>query len=178
VKKERSSKRIGRKRRAAGWTLLLLGLPVAGVWVASGWWRFSLGTTHRWLGCSRGCVVYGRSTAVGSSVTAKCVFQPQAPGDVGFEWWFDWGPKRGFQIGETVFYGVTRDSDYGEYREFAALLWPVPLLLWAAGVPVLRSGILARRRAHAGLCGKCGYSLAGLVAGAPCPECGKTTAVS
>ena len=46
-------------------------------------------------------------------------------------------------------------------------LWPIPLLLWTPAALLLRSGILARRRAVKGMCAKCGYSLAGLASDAP-----------
>jgi len=37
MKKPRPPKTIGRRRRAAGWTLLTLGVIAAGLWIASGW---------------------------------------------------------------------------------------------------------------------------------------------
>lgn len=55
----------------------------------------------------------------------------------------------------------------------------VAIPIWMLALPTLlltaaawRLDILARRRARVGLCVKCGYSRAGLAAGAVCPECG------
>ena len=59
----------------------------------------------------------------------------------------------------------------------AAVLWPIPLLLWTPAALLLRSGYRARRRAMTGRCSKCGYDLTGLGADAPCPECGKAKTV-
>ena len=50
-------------------------------------------------------------------------------------------------------------------------LWLPALLTLAITIPAWRLDALARRRS--GLCRKCSYSLAGLPAGSPCPECGK-----
>ncbi|MDP1662524.1 MAG: hypothetical protein Q8L55_11485 [Phycisphaerales bacterium] len=50
------------------------------------------------------------------------------------------------------------------------------LLLWTPAALLLRSGILARRRAITGKCRSCGYDLAGLAGDSLCPECGKAKA--
>jgi hypothetical protein len=57
--------------------------------------------------------------------------------------------------------------------------WSVGVPLWVPTVPLLlatgaawRLDALARRRARAGCCAKCGYDLRGLRDGAVCPECG------
>ena len=49
-------KAAGRRRAAAGWTLLLLGLLAAGVWVASGWCRGYLKVRQYALGAESGTV--------------------------------------------------------------------------------------------------------------------------
>ena len=56
------------------------------------------------------------------------------------------------------------------------LIWPIPLLLLAPGVPLYRSGVLARRRVLSNRCLSCGYDLEGLASGTPCPECGSKAA--
>ena len=163
MKKARPPNSIGRKRRAAGWTLLVLGVVVAGVWVASGWGSFerdrmeqsgeilTVGIHNGRIGWSQGVIHNAAIPLEGRTVyTFERVIQP-------------W-----------------RDIPVWEFRpDFpeswgSVPLWPIPLLLFATGVPILRSGILARRRAMTGSCAKCGYSLAGLAPDAPCPECGKT----
>jgi hypothetical protein len=58
-------------------------------------------------------------------------------------------------------------------RCWAVALWPLPLPLVGAGVWIGWLGWRARRRQKRGACPKCGYSLAGIAAGAACPECGE-----
>ncbi|MDP1662525.1 MAG: hypothetical protein Q8L55_11490 [Phycisphaerales bacterium] len=156
VKKPRAG-RGGKVRRTLGWTLLTLGLLVAGMWVASGWWevvvwwetspKLSLGWALRAIGG----VWELEQGRVNGSWGARAYSKSEAP-----QWWAGtWG---------------TYGNGYFGYR---GQLWPIPLLLWTPAALLLRSGILARRRALSGKCKSCGYDLAGLAPDAPCPECGK-----
>jgi len=52
-------------------------------------------------------------------------------------------------------------------------LW-LPLIIAFAGTSLVwRADVRAMRRAREGLCAACDYDLAGTVAGAVCPECGR-----
>lgn len=181
-----SVKRPGRKRRAAGLTLIVLGLLVAGVWAASGWWQ--LGHTSPRDAYSLSSGRFSGWTANFESLTdlEQGWYFKRLPAEVNAEswWWSGWQLQQDgslmrrhtagvFQIWSQQFQLTTL-----QISGFHVKLWPIPLLLWAAGVPVLRSGIVARRRAKTGQCGKCGYSLAGLAEGAACPECGKGAGIT
>jgi hypothetical protein len=171
-------KRKGRKRRMMGWTLLTLGVLVAAVWVSSRWWW------ARWTGQSyRVEVGYGtialRPNFPPGSMGPTCWNGGRVPPQYR-EWdtWLGWSFSRSPELSTNtterragVF--VLSLSDY--YGSGAMVtLWPIPLMLWPPAALLLRSGYVAHRRATAGACTKCGYSLAGLTSGVPCPECGRT----
>jgi hypothetical protein len=163
----RLKKHPGRKRRIVGRGMLTLALLVAVVWAASGWWWVRYSTTS-WeisittgiLSCSRVPVPWERGWKCGS--TAKPAhwnihLQPDDPIDSSFSTW-----------NLHIARGIGPD-----FLWTFICLWPLPLLLTVLGLPVLVSGVRARRRAKAGSCPACGYDRRGLAPGAVCPECGK-----
>jgi len=182
----RTHSRAGRKRRATGWTLLTLGVTVAGLWVASGWWSLAYVTSFppiTVIEVRRGVVAvdhdvnpYGAPFPVGFQVEGL------KPAQSGLDLLAS-GPEKGDQrpsfyprvparngLNAAVFFRA-RATHRGTTTRI--VLWPIPLLLFAVGIPTLRSGILARRRAATNSCTRCGYTLAGLDQGTACPECGK-----
>jgi hypothetical protein len=66
----------------------------------------------------------------------------------------------------------------GRYNRFIVVpLWIPLVLLLAVTAAVWRVEVLARRRAVAGACVKCGYDCSGIGVKAVCPECGTVAQV-
>ena len=161
--------------------LLVIGVLITGVWGASRWWIF---------GYRSGPWSFVVSHATGFFATSAPTTHPfvahRAAG-----WWaqhHDDFPalRRPYwyidanEIGEseaTIVLGMMayfeRSPAQGLHsRCFLVVLWPFALASLLGGGWLVWSGRRAGRRAMAGLCLKCGYDLAGLAVGAPCPECG------
>lgn len=181
MKKAPASK-IGRKRRTLGWTILTLGLVVAGVWFASRWLRldFSLGSARSHC-LTQGVLVipgYPDPSCPPWSFQLRSAWRHSNSSSVlkGWCWrstqvrWINWESP---DLQVTDLY-VTASASFSRKLLFlVVVLWPIPLLLCPPGGLLLRSGIIARRRAMTGKCRSCGYNLTGLGPDAKCPECGK-----
>lgn len=173
---------VGRKRRAAGWSLLAIGSLVAAIWAVSGWWELGsiadVGNAKQAIWFSRGSIIYRRA-APDTAVPWPTGWQTHrvAPANPGWKWWTGW-ERRSTPNSKEASFGVARFqsssiNNNGRHLWVESLLWPIPLFLCTPAAFLLRSGIIARRRVNTNACPKCGYSLAGLAADSMCPECGK-----
>jgi hypothetical protein len=171
----------GRKRRLGGWTLVVLGVLIALTWGASG------PVTVIWdagLWCAR--IEEGRLIVQVSAESPPRVswtkFGPgwvvtEAPGggwhvqmravSPGFR-----GAAFRAQPDTCVDLWVVGYTRITSICTLHASLWAMALALSGSGGLLLRSGATARWLAAKDHCSGCGYSLTGLVRGAPCPECG------
>ena len=141
------------------------------LWVASGWYHIRVAARYAW----QANIVGGRGELWRGPGAVPGLFGPEAM-------------RRGntFSILHAPF-----AVDWGFERRLpvhagspprSGTVWIVPLwapFLLAAGATVLawRLDTLARRRARAGFCPKCGYNRTGLAPGAVCPECGAAAIV-
>ena len=137
-----SKKKPGRKRRVAGWLLLVIGVLITGVWGAVWCWSSAI--------AGWGVVV----TPDGNVSTVQTPFAE--------------GTERSWTISFVATSGQPGSGRTG----VLVILWPTALAPLLGGGWLVWAGRRARRRAMAGCCVKCGYDLVGLAAGAPCPECG------
>ncbi len=160
-------RRDNRSTPVLKWIGASLCLLMFSLWFATRWWRPALTVRHgpksEFIVAAQGHVSLYRfdygpndaSTSWGVSTEFETNDERHVPET--WHWGFQWGNDR-----------TVRASPY------AVPIW-FPFLITA--VPTSYIWIRGRRRAP-NTCTSCGYSLAGLAVGAPCPECGSTSANS
>ncbi len=163
------------KRRLAGLLLLALGLIMATALALSGrvWFGYSRGTWG--VGVQGGVVVVlyesGRLWWMPSDGWAARDLDPD---ERGYSWVVPARPGPAvWSVGAAAYYDA--DARTGRKRWLDLVAWPLAALTLVCGGALIWAGKLACRRAEAGQCKGCGYSLAGLADGTRCPECGGAT---
>jgi len=161
-----TSRKPNQEPRPRGWILIAFGLLTAALWVVSGWYSpgIQLGRVH--VGVHRGLLVASSSYSVVAAgprdvPATEFVWAKGADDAVGFQLSFNELPPE-----------LASAARMYQVVPAAIPLWPIWLLSLTGGAILNRWD----RRAHllkSGRCRSCGYPLAGLPPGVPCPECGK-----
>ncbi len=171
----------GRKLRTLGWTLLTLGLLVAGVWLVSRWWVIGTRVGSIKVAAARGLFL------IDTDALPPPVVELPGPNDTpGIVAYHDYQKRQGaFEISAREWAAFEADPQVLALR-LRRGFWQVAMqrgnitvvILWPAAAGLLLAGSCALAwgyhvRPRAGRCPRCHYSRAGLAAGAACPECGE-----
>ncbi|MEK6703403.1 MAG: hypothetical protein AABZ53_14170 [Planctomycetota bacterium] len=164
----------GRKRTFAGWSLIALGIAVTGIVFSSRWYQLTKPMEWGWYaGIWSGRVNISRFIPSYTSDPGRVYLSRQVLPSL------SWAPspppqysdKRAVNLWVMTVDRVTSPGPRTIWYT-RVLLWPIALVLFAAGFVVRRWGGVASGLTQRGLCGECAYDLRGLPAGVRCPECG------
>jgi hypothetical protein len=177
----------------ASWTVrwggVVAAVVIAGIWAASAWWAatwYSGSPPLVLIAIHRGLITVQRYERIPEGFAALRTFNPHGPivrlryslryGELasiqspGFRQ-MRWLPRYTEEVARFVRAdgNVTR---FGRDSVTSIPLW-IPLVLVSIPMGLAWRGWLrTRRRQRTGKCRGCGYDLAGLSGGQPCPECG------
>ena len=145
-----------RARRVVKWAGPVLTILLVVAWLGSQTRRVAWSPTGRyWISLAGGHVRFARlePAAPANSGSRRWESGPISPE---FSWWFQRGSI----------------ASYSSWSAVPVWVFIVP----TAGATAAAWWLDARARRRPGLCPRCGYDLAGLSPGTPCPECGRVPA--
>ena len=159
-------------RKSAKWGGAVAVLLLTVVWLGSKWWclEWHNGTLDEFVvqtGCLRCTLETGPSA---STHTMNGWYFWRLPPGCSLRWQADYQSSK-----------YPANAPPGAFCHIFNLVLPLWIPLALAAIPTAvawRLDVIARRRDRGGGCPACGYSLAGLSAGAPCPECGSAQRAS
>jgi predicted RNA-binding Zn-ribbon protein involved in translation (DUF1610 family) len=147
-----------RIRKTVKWGGAVVSVLVVVLWVGSGWWTVGyVSPSGDWVEVSVGSlgICHGFHTPGATAPSPGWFVHREKPLLL---WFFGWYSQPHWALW------------------FFVPLWVPAAATLLATAAAWRLDALARRRAKAGHCPKCGYDLRGLREGAVCPECGAAAA--
>ena len=164
----------GRKRRVAGWLLLVIGVLIAGVWGASGRWAVVYSRSNGWVVIEDGVA----SLHWGEKLRPLPRWTITEHDGSWFLTLFGFGTSHlnhvdHYSLGILAFGYNSLPATGPTVRGSVQInLWPFALASLLGGGWLVWWGRRTKRRAMTGVCLKCGYDMQGLAAHGQCPECG------
>ncbi len=165
----------GRKRRVAGWTLIMTGVAIAATafvsFLTTGSW--SVNSTSGWINIDAECIQIVWNTRNSDIIS----FLGYRTADDGFFWLPQPGDSRPIS---TAVLAIRVDPwPIGgplERVEVIFAVWPTVFGALGVGCFLAFWGRMGDRAQH-GVCLACRYDRAGLASETPCPECGTSLRV-
>ena len=156
-----------RVRRGAKWAGVVALVLLASLLLASRFWFLGY---VKWLSHGEAYV-----TAYRGVFTIAWTPPGSAPGRVSSDWLVDGWHVDAEQAAKRRLDWLLRPYHYRS-SDHGSILIPMWMPWLLVAVPTMWLWWRDRRRFAPGLCQRCGYDLAGLPAGAACPECGRGAA--
>lgn len=166
----------GRRSLIASWGLIACGVAVAGVVIASRWYD-GYSNVGAWWSLQIYSGRFVMASGWDTPITPNCGLRLNDPPSL--SWTTRQPIARRLSVDARILTIGHYKAPSGAFWWMAeVMLWPFAVAFLSGGALMVVSGRKFTRRTKERQCLACGYNLAGLKAGAACPECGRNTDIT